>query len=78
MVTVADTGVGIPEKDLEELFDRYHKTSRKGTAGELGTGLGLPIVKILIDNHGGRIEVDSEVGKGTTFRVYFPRKQAGC
>ncbi|CAM2066219.1 Response regulator [Sulfidibacter corallicola] len=78
VVTVADTGVGIPEKDLEELFDRYHKTSRKGTAGELGTGLGLPIVKILIDNHGGRIEVDSEVGKGTTFRVYFPRKQAGC
>ena len=67
-VSIADTGHGIPEPIRERIFDSFFTTK---PAGE-GTGLGLDIVKKIIMKHQGRIEVESEVGRGTTFHVYLP------
>lgn len=64
---VSDTGCGIDEKDLPQIFDRYY------TNKESGTGLGLAVVERIVSAHGGRIEVDSTKGKGTTFRIFLPR-----
>ncbi|MBU0673909.1 MAG: hybrid sensor histidine kinase/response regulator [Proteobacteria bacterium] len=71
-IIIRDTGIGIPAAMLPSLFDQFSKTSRRGTAGEPGTGLGLSIVKQLVERHNGTIAVESEVEKGTTFRVCFP------
>ena len=67
-VSIGDTGCGIPEEIRSRIFDAFFTTK---PAGE-GTGLGLDIVRKIIDKHQGRIEVDSEVGRGTTFTVRLP------
>ncbi len=72
LISVSDTGIGIPAKLLSGLFDRYTKLSRPGTAGEAGTGLGMSITRQLVEQHNGTIEVASEEGKGTAFRLIFP------
>lgn len=74
--SVKDTGIGISPTELTRIFDRFYRTpsARRKTAG---TGLGLPIVKKIVELHGGRIEVESEEGKGSEFRVYFPIKAKG-
>lgn len=69
---VKDTGIGIDKEDLPHLFDRFYRGRRVHQMRIPGTGLGLPIVDEIIALHDGHIEVDSEVGKGTTFRVYLP------
>ncbi len=71
-ISVTDQGPGIPEKELEQLYDLFFLGSARSTAGEKRMGLGLPIVKRIVDAHGGRIEVDTELGKGTTFVVRLP------
>ena len=68
LVSVGDTGVGIPEDIRERIFDAFFTTK---PAGE-GTGLGLDIVRKIVEKHQGRIELDSEVGRGTTFTVRLP------
>lgn len=65
---LSDTGTGIPDEIKNRLFDSFVTKGKKS-----GTGLGLAIVKKLIDEHKGRIEVDSEKGRGTTFRIYFKK-----
>jgi signal transduction histidine kinase len=65
-VSIADTGTGISEKDLPKLFEPLFTTKAKGI------GLGLALSKMLVEGHGGRIEVESEVGKGSTFSVTLP------
>lgn len=67
-IDVVDSGTGIPEDELEHIFMPFYRsvTHRSGISG---TGLGLPIVKRIIDNHGGKVNVGSQVGKGTTFTV---------
>jgi len=65
-VSFADTGVGIPEENLGKLFEPLFTTKAKGI------GLGLAVTKTLVEGHGGTIEVESQVGKGTTFRVRLP------
>lgn len=65
-VSVSDTGVGIPEEDLDKIFKPFHTTKTDGT------GLGLAICRKIIDGHGGRIDVHSVVGKGTTFTLTLP------
>jgi signal transduction histidine kinase len=67
-----DNGIGIPPKNIPYLFDKFSKISQPGTAGEEGTGLGMAIVKELIEKHDGRIEVTTKEGVGTTFNLYFP------
>lgn len=67
---VRDQGIGIPADDLPSLFDVFYRGKNVGTVS--GTGLGLPIVKHVVEAHGGTILVDSTVGEGTTFTVYVP------
>jgi len=76
LVTVADSGVGIPEEHLGRVFDRFYRVpSLAGPAVE-GTGLGLSICKAVVEEHGGRIWVESQVGRGSTFFVAIPKESA--
>jgi signal transduction histidine kinase len=70
-VSVVDTGPGIPPEDLERIFEEFQQTD-VGTARREGTGLGLALSKRLIELHGGRIWVESELGKGSTFTFALP------
>jgi two-component system OmpR family sensor kinase len=70
LVAVVDHGIGIPAADLSRLFERYHRGSN--VSGIVGTGVGLYLVKIAIDLHGGRIEVQSKEGGGSRFTVTLP------
>jgi two-component system phosphate regulon sensor histidine kinase PhoR len=71
-IRVSDSGIGIDSENIDKLFNRFTDASRKGTAGEESTGLGLYIVKRLVELHKGSIEVLSEIGKGTEFIVRLP------
>ncbi|HMY03035.1 MAG TPA: ATP-binding protein, partial [Candidatus Obscuribacter sp.] len=70
-VHVKDTGIGIPEDALEHVFDRFYRVEKKVHTIK-GTGLGLTIVKKIIEKHGGRITVASAIGEGSTFSFYLP------
>ena len=72
-ISVSDTGIGIAQKNITGLFDRFSQFDREYGPGERGTGLGLPISKEIIEMHGGRIWVKSESGKGSTFIFTLPR-----
>lgn len=72
-VEITDTGVGMEEKDLKKLFEIDQTTSKKGTSNETGTGLGLLLCKDFADKCGGQITAKSELGKGSSFSVSFPR-----
>jgi PAS domain S-box-containing protein len=71
-IAVADTGVGISKADLPRLFQRFFRTDRAAADAIPGTGLGLTIAKAIVEGHGGRVEVESVEGEGTTFRVLLP------
>lgn len=70
VILVKDTGRGIPAEEQEKVFEKYYRSPK--TAGIKGTGLGLAIVKEIAEAHGGRVEVESEIGKGSTFRLFLP------
>lgn len=72
VVEIKDDGIGIPKEKMNQIFDRFSTASRKGTENEASTGLGLSIAKRLMELHNGKIDVSSEVNKGTTFQLYFP------
>jgi signal transduction histidine kinase len=72
MVAVVDTGVGIPADELELLFGRFFRASTATRNAVPGVGLGLTITKAIVTAHGGRVDVESAVGVGTTFRVVLP------
>ena len=74
-VEVRDRGPGIAPSELSKLFTPFGKTSARPTAGESSTGLGLAIAKRIAEAHGGTIEVETAVGKGSTFRLVLPRTQ---
>lgn len=71
-VKVEDTGIGISDEHLERLFDRFYRTDKARSRDKGGTGLGLAVVKSILNAHNVNIEVDSEVGKGTTFWFTLP------
>ncbi|MDE3090756.1 MAG: sensor histidine kinase, partial [Chloroflexota bacterium] len=73
-VSVSDTGGGIPQEDLPRLFERFYRGDKARVAG--GTGLGLSIAHEIVRAHGGRIEVQSQVGHGSTFTVFLPVQNA--
>jgi len=75
-LSVTDNGVGIPPEKLEKIFERFHKVTPEGRAGEKGLGIGLDIVRNLVHLHGGEIKVESPVsgtGKGTKFSFTLPQ-----
>lgn len=72
-ITVADTGVGIPAGQMESIFERFYQVEKsKEWARKGGTGIGLSLAKTIVEKHHGKIEVESEEGKGSTFRISLP------
>jgi len=71
-ISFRDTGFGIPEKDLDRIFERFYRVKNKNTRFISGTGLGLSIVKSIIEAHNGMITVESRLNEGSTFRVFIP------
>lgn len=75
VLSVSDTGIGIPKADQERIFERFYRVDPARSRELGGTGLGLSIAKHLVEAHRGRIEVRSEIGKGSTFLIFLPQDQ---
>ena len=73
-VTVTDTGPGIPEEHQARIFEQFHQVDSSNTKAKGGTGLGLAIAKQIVEMHGGRIWVESTVGRGSTFQMEIPTR----
>ncbi|MFP4047808.1 MAG: ATP-binding protein [Bacteroidales bacterium] len=73
-IKVVDTGIGMNEEEINKLFNEFYRAKNEKTKQITGSGLGLPIVKKVVDLYKGDIKVSSEPGKGSTFLVYFPAK----
>lgn len=71
-IEVEDTGVGIPEEDLPKIFDRFHQVRANAANLTQGVGIGLALARELVELHGGRLEVESQLEKGATFRICLP------
>lgn len=71
-IFVRDTGIGIPPDHLDKIFDRFYQVDGSNTRPQEGTGIGLALTKELIELHKGKIEVESEEGQGSIFKLYFP------
>lgn len=72
-IIVADTGIGVPAEDLPRLFDAFYRVNRNNSSEVEGSGLGLSIVKTIVERHRGKVRVRSKVGAGTVFRITLPR-----
>ncbi|MBT1702835.1 ATP-binding protein [Chryseosolibacter indicus] len=73
-VTVKDTGIGIPQSEIDKIFERFHRVQNVGGRSQEGTGIGLAMVKELVKLHNGTISVESKVGEGSSFTVRLPIK----
>jgi len=77
---ISDDGIGISKEDLPHIFDRFYRADKSRTKMKEnqhgGTGLGLSIAKIIIEQHGGKIHVDSAIDEGTTFTLFLPAIKA--
>lgn len=78
VLTITDTGIGIPENEVKELFTRFYRTSNARSSAIQGTGLGLVIAKAIVESHSGTIEVKSELEKGTVFTIKIPLRVIEC
>jgi len=72
VIAISDTGIGIPEDALPSIFERFYRVDKARSRADGGSGLGLAICKHIAEDHGGRMEVESRVDKGSTFRVLLP------
>jgi signal transduction histidine kinase len=72
LISVRDQGQGIPSNEIEKVFKPFEKTSTRSTAGEKSTGLGMAIVKKIVEGHQGKIWLESALGVGTTFFIALP------
>ena len=77
VVEVSDNGIGIDPEHLPRLFERFYRVDKGRSRQVGGTGLGLAIVKHIVLSHGGTVDVDSQTGKGTTFRIFLPPRNNG-
>jgi signal transduction histidine kinase len=75
--SVSDTGIGISKEDLNKIFDEFYRSKNARDMERLGTGLGLSLVKQIVEQCGGKISVESEPGKGSTFTVEMPKINTG-
>ena len=71
-IIVEDNGIGIPERDINNIFKPFFRSENQELRKANGTGLGLAIVRHTMDYHKGKIEVISKLGKGSTFKLFFP------
>jgi two-component system phosphate regulon sensor histidine kinase PhoR len=76
LLTVRDSGIGIPKEEHDGIFTEFFRASNARAMSEVGTGLGLAIVKANVERYGGTIELESEEGKGTLFRVFLHRAES--
>ena len=74
VIAVSDEGQGVSREHLPRLFERFYRVDKARSRDLGGTGLGLSIVKHVTQVHGGRVSVDSVVGRGSTFRIHLPRR----
>jgi signal transduction histidine kinase len=72
VLAIRDSGIGIPEKYIPHIFERFYRVDKARSRAEGGVGLGLSICQHVAEVHGGRIEVESQVGQGSTFSVFLP------
>jgi signal transduction histidine kinase len=75
-ISISDQGVGIDQQDFDKLFKKFSRIENDLSLQVAGSGIGLYIDKVLIELHGGRIEVESKVGHGSTFIVFLPQSSA--
>lgn len=71
-IEIGDTGIGIPEKDINNVFDRFYQASNQAETGQAGSGIGLSIVKDYVEMHSGAVHVESKQGQGTVFTIQLP------
>jgi nitrogen-specific signal transduction histidine kinase len=71
-IAVADEGLGIPTAETERIFEKFYRVGRSDTQGQRGTGVGLALVKHIVEAHGGRVTVESRLGAGSRFTVHLP------
>lgn len=76
LITVSDTGRGIPPEELDNIFNRFYQIARTESSQIIGTGIGLSMVKSIVELHRGKLEVDSEPGEGSAFRLRLPLGKA--
>ena len=69
---IVDSGIGISDDAISKVFDRLFRVTEANSSVESGAGLGLSIVKSIVDRHHGRVELESQLGGGSTFRVFLP------
>jgi signal transduction histidine kinase len=72
---IEDSGIGIPKSDLPRLFEKFYRGTNREALAQRGTGLGLAIVKSIAERHGGKVWVESELGRGSIFNLQIPLMQ---
>ena len=76
LIEVADEGLGIPPAETQRIFEKFYRIGRSETQGRRGSGVGLALVKHIVEAHGGRVTVESRVGEGSRFTLHVPVRES--